>query len=612
MAVQITIDQSGKPAGVAGKAREDLAVAVAAVLQATGGFSQYQWSIIDSPPNATLTAASGATLTTPTSQSTNLTPDNDGTYLVRVEVDAGYGLGARDEDVAEITFYAGAALNATISELPRRIPSAFEQLHHNIDTPAQPTGSTIGWAWEWLKWFKVVERIDSELLALPTGGDDYHAAFALLGDLAYATGVTFPGQTAVLADDYVAVGTIVAYISSVGTFRGSYNTGLWGYFDSADHRIIHDSSGNILVGDSTLTSSIQHGVKGAGYHMWWLGASAAVYLDASAFAVQSIPIIGATYFATASAAGSGEFRGGTDVALYGIKAGTPDQDMPVVALSNGVVTLGHATLCPAVQHRVAAGGQHDWYEATTANLLVQFTRARGIAAHADGESSKYVHLDAQSTLCLLEPSDMGDAAALHMDVKGGASNYGFGAGHLRLWAGTRATSEVQVLKSNGDQIVSFGSDTSTNVGMSIHRIGAAPVARHYWASASSYLIHATDGAGGDANVAITGAYVTLTANGTDNEVTLVVGGSRNVFQALWDGSVRKMLFFGGTPVAQPADPGALTDGTGGSVDGTLAAMTGTYASDYANLNDDLADLAAKYNALRAGLSGTAGGLNLFA
>ena len=47
---------------------------------------------------------------------------------------------------------------------------------------------------------------------------------------------------------------------------------------------------------------------------------------------------------------------------------------------------------------------------------------------------------------------------------------------------------------------------------------------------------------------------------------------------------------------QESDPGALTDNTGGAVDGTLAQISGSGAD--ANINNNFADLAAKYNAIR--------------
>lgn len=55
-------------------------------------------------------------------------------------------------------------------------------------------------------------------------------------------------------------------------------------------------------------------------------------------------------------------------------------------------------------------------------------------------------------------------------------------------------------------------------------------------------------------------------------------------------------FFAATPVAQAADPGALTDSSGGAADGTVAAISGT--GDDADINNNFAELATKYNTLR--------------
>jgi hypothetical protein len=68
------------------------------------------------------------------------------------------------------------------------------------------------------------------------------------------------------------------------------------------------------------------------------------------------------------------------------------------------------------------------------------------------------------------------------------------------------------------------------------------------------------------------------------------------------GSLRLQLngtgigFFAKSPVAQQADTVALTDSSGGAVDGTIAAVSGSGAD--ATINNNFADLAAKYNALR--------------
>lgn len=166
MAVLIQIDQpgSGAPAGVPGVAREDLRIGFDVRLTAVGGpFLAYQWSIIDRPIDITLPVQSAALLSAPSAIQTLVTPvDLAGTYLVQVAVDSGLGLGARAEDVARITFYAGPALNslaADPAELPRREIAFRERTEHNVPETLFPTGNPRGWAQEWLRWRAVYDRI---------------------------------------------------------------------------------------------------------------------------------------------------------------------------------------------------------------------------------------------------------------------------------------------------------------------------------------------------------------------------------------------------------------------------------------------------------------------
>jgi hypothetical protein len=151
MALQITLDQTGKPAGVAGKAREDLATAVAVTAAATGGYDSYTWTLLDSPPNDAMTAPSAASLSAPTSQATDVTPDNAGTYLLRVAASL-----AGVISTAEITFYAGATLASDPAACPRRMPSYLEDTQHSVPDAIDVSGNTVGWARELRRWLKVV------------------------------------------------------------------------------------------------------------------------------------------------------------------------------------------------------------------------------------------------------------------------------------------------------------------------------------------------------------------------------------------------------------------------------------------------------------------------
>lgn len=171
MAALVTIDQSGAPAGVAGRAREDLATGTAVTLTSSGGpFGAYQWLLdyaaVDVSQDGTV-AKSTAALSAPTSSATQLTPiDRRGTYAGRLLVDSGAGLGAGTDDVAYWSFAAGVASDpikgppaADPTSLPRRMPAAGERGAHNVADATFPSGNPLGWAFELLKWSSIWERL---------------------------------------------------------------------------------------------------------------------------------------------------------------------------------------------------------------------------------------------------------------------------------------------------------------------------------------------------------------------------------------------------------------------------------------------------------------------
>lgn len=169
MAILIKIDQSGKPAGVAGFSREDLDLAVAVTLTASGGVGvlEYRWSIVSAPPKDDLTGPSAAALTSTSTITTQLTPDNRGTYYVELLVDQGFGLGARPEDRDRRTFYAGPTLNADPLKLPRRILADLEELEHNVPDVIEPAGNTKGWSREQHKWYRILEGLYNSTTIVP-------------------------------------------------------------------------------------------------------------------------------------------------------------------------------------------------------------------------------------------------------------------------------------------------------------------------------------------------------------------------------------------------------------------------------------------------------------
>jgi len=164
MSVQIKIDQTGAPAGVAGKAREDLVLGVPVTLTAVGGpFLRYEWTLVDAPTNELVQVLSSAALSSPLTSVTSVTPiDYEGTYAIQLKVDSGLGLGARGSDTAKLTFAAFDSNNAISEdgrELPQRVPSFLERTEHNVNDDLEPLGNTKGWSRTLRRWFEIVRRI---------------------------------------------------------------------------------------------------------------------------------------------------------------------------------------------------------------------------------------------------------------------------------------------------------------------------------------------------------------------------------------------------------------------------------------------------------------------
>jgi len=185
MSLQILISQSGAPVTPPGQAREDLVTGLPVQLEAIGGpFSKYLWTFISKPIDIAAEAFANSAFTASTSAVTLVDPvDVRGTYLVQVAVDSGQGLGATEDDVAQITFYAGdlatalqGALATDPGELPRRLMAYAEQLQHNVPDALQPTGNTEGWSREWYRIWDVLERMYQgkgwahARVAIPGGG----------------------------------------------------------------------------------------------------------------------------------------------------------------------------------------------------------------------------------------------------------------------------------------------------------------------------------------------------------------------------------------------------------------------------------------------------------
>lgn len=230
MAVRILIDQpgAGAPPGVAGKSREDLRTGFDVQLTATGGaFLAYLWTIVDKPIDIVASSLSSAVLTTPAAATTLVTPvDVIGPYFIEVVVDAGFGLGAREEDIDRRVFFAGATLNylnSNPAELPRREIAFQERIEHNVNDAIFPSGNTRGWAQEWLRWRAVYDRMyrgkswSWGRVALPSGGP---ASVGQHLNVASATR-TGLGQVAVLFSTPLTTSAYAVKANPIGPLGGS-------------------------------------------------------------------------------------------------------------------------------------------------------------------------------------------------------------------------------------------------------------------------------------------------------------------------------------------------------------------------------------------------------
>jgi hypothetical protein len=164
MSVQIVLNQAAQPPGNPGFARQDFLTGVAVSAAAVGGpYFQYLWTLIDKPLDLTVPARSTAVVGSPTSTSTLVSPiDMAGTYLLELLVDSGSGLGATQDDVARITFYANSVsmpLNADPAEAPRRTPAFRETTEHNVPETLFPGGNPRGWAEERLRFDEMILRM---------------------------------------------------------------------------------------------------------------------------------------------------------------------------------------------------------------------------------------------------------------------------------------------------------------------------------------------------------------------------------------------------------------------------------------------------------------------
>ena len=90
---------------------------------------------------------------------------------------------------------------------------------------------------------------------------------------------------------------------------------------------------------------------------------------------------------------------------------------------------------------------------------------------------------------------------------------------------------------------------------------------------------------------------------TSSVLTIASAASLTGSNSFGFGSGMDIGFFGTTPVPQEVDTVALTDSSGGTANNTVVAVpaingSGATTAQEAAINDNFADLTAKYNALR--------------
>lgn len=169
MPVQILLSQSGASAGVPGQARNDFVTGTPVQATAVGGpYASYLWSFVSKAIDVTAGTRASSAFGSATSSTTGVDPvDVAGEYLLQVAVDSGQGLGATEDDVARIVFYAGTTggdssvgpLNTDPAELPQRMPAFREQLEDNTADPIDSGGNTEGWSRPWLRLKAVIDRM---------------------------------------------------------------------------------------------------------------------------------------------------------------------------------------------------------------------------------------------------------------------------------------------------------------------------------------------------------------------------------------------------------------------------------------------------------------------
>jgi hypothetical protein len=148
------LNQAGKPAGVAGKSRDDFDAWTGAnpIVCSDGGVgaSTWLWQIVDQPPGA------AAVLSTPNAASTNLTNATvEGSYLLQLTVDGGGVPGQTYRIIAAVQMALPVWVSpGTAARL--RIPAFGETLQFNVQSSPGAGANLRGWAEEMSQWFRAL------------------------------------------------------------------------------------------------------------------------------------------------------------------------------------------------------------------------------------------------------------------------------------------------------------------------------------------------------------------------------------------------------------------------------------------------------------------------
>jgi len=177
----ILIQQSGAPAGVAGKSRDDLALYSGAnpiqISSTDGTAGTVAWALIDKPPSST------AAIANPSIASTTFNPDVPGSYFIQLTVDGGGSPGQIQRLVAAVQIALPVWVTGTLDAPKLRIPAKGETIEFNVQSSPASGANTRGWAQEMDEWFRSISQyafgVAIQSASTPVTGTGYSTFFTL-------------------------------------------------------------------------------------------------------------------------------------------------------------------------------------------------------------------------------------------------------------------------------------------------------------------------------------------------------------------------------------------------------------------------------------------------